>query len=394
MSSLQNENIICFAGEDWWYHNPHSNLHLMQSFSKDNRVLFVNSIGVRAPNLKTDKYAWKRILGKAKSLLRYFRKAQNNIWVLTPIAVPLFAGHQRTIQRINKVLLVVQLKLVIWFMRFHNPILWVCVPSVKDVALSLRKKAKILVYYCVDNISHYMGIKNDYIYEIEQELHAKADLALFVNHRLISERASVNPNTHYLGHGVDYVHFAKAQDEATCALPQDMLGIKKPIVGYIGALTGLDFDLVKNLAVNNRDISIVFIGEVYSDLHGLDLEPNVFFLGKKAYGDLPAYMAHMSCLMIVYKCGNVFNEYRNPKKLLEYLATGKPVLSIGISEVERFREHVIIPEPEKFAEALRACLINDDAERRSARIVFAENNTWDNVASLAAEHIAATLAAI
>ena len=46
---LQGHDIICFAGEDWWFHNPHSNLHLMREFAKNNRVLFVNSPGIRFP---------------------------------------------------------------------------------------------------------------------------------------------------------------------------------------------------------------------------------------------------------------------------------------------------------------------------------------------------------
>jgi hypothetical protein len=88
--SLSGEDIICFAGEDWWYHNPHSNLHIMKALSKANRVLFVNSIGVRMPDFKKDPiFAWKRSIGKVKSLLRYFRKGAPNIYVLTPFAIPL-----------------------------------------------------------------------------------------------------------------------------------------------------------------------------------------------------------------------------------------------------------------------------------------------------------------
>ena len=67
MNGLKNENIICFAGEDWWYHNPHSNLHLMKCFAKDNRVLFVNSIGLRMPNVFANRKSWVRIFKKLKS---------------------------------------------------------------------------------------------------------------------------------------------------------------------------------------------------------------------------------------------------------------------------------------------------------------------------------------
>jgi hypothetical protein len=61
------ESIVCFAGEDWWYHNPHSNKHLMQELARfGNRVLFVNSTGIRTPRLFRDRYAWKRIVRKLR----------------------------------------------------------------------------------------------------------------------------------------------------------------------------------------------------------------------------------------------------------------------------------------------------------------------------------------
>lgn len=48
---LNNKSIICFSGEDWWFHNPHSNLHIMQILARNNRVLFVNSMGIKMPDL-------------------------------------------------------------------------------------------------------------------------------------------------------------------------------------------------------------------------------------------------------------------------------------------------------------------------------------------------------
>src|SRR5713226_2228323 len=40
---LKEQSIICFGGEDWWYHHPHSKNHLMKRFARaGNRVLFVN----------------------------------------------------------------------------------------------------------------------------------------------------------------------------------------------------------------------------------------------------------------------------------------------------------------------------------------------------------------
>jgi hypothetical protein len=49
---LTDRSIICFGGEDWWYHHPHSKAHLMRKFARaGNKVNFVNSISMGLPGL-------------------------------------------------------------------------------------------------------------------------------------------------------------------------------------------------------------------------------------------------------------------------------------------------------------------------------------------------------
>src|SRR5450432_495358 len=118
---LKNLNIICFAGEDWWFHNPHSNLHIMQALSSDNRILFVNSPGIRMPDFKNDKFAYKRVFRKLRSLLRFVKKAQPNIWVFTPFAIPMVPKYQRAISRFNKAVLLLQIRFLMRWLGFDRP---------------------------------------------------------------------------------------------------------------------------------------------------------------------------------------------------------------------------------------------------------------------------------
>ena len=46
---LSGQSIVCFAGEDWWYHHPHSKNHILKRLARHNRVLFVNSITMGLP---------------------------------------------------------------------------------------------------------------------------------------------------------------------------------------------------------------------------------------------------------------------------------------------------------------------------------------------------------
>src|SRR6185503_11183953 len=89
---LHDRSIICFGGEDWWYHHPHSKYHLMRRFAKaGNRVIFVNSISMGLPSL-SNKDLLPRIIRKLRSLQigRLARRgglANPILWIAIPTAV-------------------------------------------------------------------------------------------------------------------------------------------------------------------------------------------------------------------------------------------------------------------------------------------------------------------
>lgn len=387
-SSLKNQNIICFAGEDWWFHNPHSNLHIMQALSADNRILFVNSPGIRMPDFKKDKFAYKRVFKKLQSFSRFVKKAQKNIWVFTPFAIPALPRYQKVISRFNTAVLLFQIRFLMRWLKLDHPILWVTVLVAKDVALTLRNEGgKCLIYYCVDNTPHYPGVDHGYMIELENDLHRNADLALFVNHALLEERRHFNPNTFYTGHGVEYDHFSKAQGRSL-PIPEDMKTIKGSIAGYMGEINSLDIELLKYLARENPEVSFVFIGDMYSDMEAIQGLGNVRFLGKRPYEQLPAYLQRFDVCCLYYKTESTFNNYRNPKKLLEYLASGKPIVSVSILEVEHFREYVAIADSyEEYNTLLRKALREDPPADREKRIRFAKRQTWDDVSAGISERI-------
>ena len=50
------DGIICLGGEDWWYHNRgHFDFQIMRRLARKWPVLFVNSLGVRMPDLSDKK---------------------------------------------------------------------------------------------------------------------------------------------------------------------------------------------------------------------------------------------------------------------------------------------------------------------------------------------------
>ena len=142
---LSGQSIVCFAGEDWWYHHPHSKNHILKRLAKHNRVLFVNSITMGLPSIGNPDF-FQKIRRKLRSYLRWLRKAPEGLWVMTPINVPFYGST--IIRMLNRLLLVVQLRLVMFILKLRHPIVWVAIPTAADVVSSLG--AKLLVYQVSD----------------------------------------------------------------------------------------------------------------------------------------------------------------------------------------------------------------------------------------------------
>jgi glycosyltransferase involved in cell wall biosynthesis len=269
---------------------------------------------------------------------------------------------------------------------FQSPILWVTVVVANAVALRLKWDLNCyLVYYCVDNVTVFPGVDSAYLATLEEELHRGADIAFFVNHALLVRHEGRNQNTFYVGHGVDFDHFSRVQTDALL-VPDDMVQIVKAsqgrIAGYMGEINGMDADLIAYLASENPSVGVVFIGTIYEDISGLLALPNVLFLGQKAYCDLPGYLSCFTACCLYYKTNLEFNKFRNPKKLLEYLATGRPVVSVDIPEVSYFSGLIAVASTfAEYGRLLQVALTEDCALKRSERINFAATQTWENLAA-------------
>src|SRR5947207_15410879 len=88
---LHDKSIICFGGEDWWYHHPHSKNPLMRGFARaGNKVIFVNSISMGLTSVKS-KDLVPRITRKLKSYAKLARTTAEGITVVSPAVIPSLA---------------------------------------------------------------------------------------------------------------------------------------------------------------------------------------------------------------------------------------------------------------------------------------------------------------
>jgi len=326
MGSLYGRDIVCFSND--WDGDPLSKMHAMKILARENRVLWVNSLGNRKPtaSAKDLRRIGKKLAGAAQGV----RQRHPNIWVLSPLAIPFYGSE--LVRAANGALLRGQVKRAIDKLGFRDVISWSFLPSSAPVSGTLDEE--LVVYHCVDEFSAFSDAPAQQIRELEQRLLRKADVVICSSEKLRLDKARTNPNSHLVQHGVDIEHFAKAYDPRT-TVPDEVKNLPGPVIGFWGLIADwVDLRLIRHVADSFSGGSVVLLGTSTTDMSPLDGARNVHFLGRRPYADLPRYAKAFDVALMPFKV-NELTLASNPLKVREYLAAGLPVVSTAIPEVER-----------------------------------------------------------
>jgi glycosyltransferase involved in cell wall biosynthesis len=365
---LSGHSIVCFAGEDWWYHHPHSKNHILKRLAKHNRVLFVNSITMGLPSIGNPDF-FHKIRRKFRSYLRWLRKAPEGLWVMTPINVPLYGWS--VIRALNRLLLAFQLRLVMFFLNLRRPIVWVAIPTAADLVNSLG--AKLLVYQVSDkyDFNEDSALSRAVIRDMDARLKQSAAVVMYSGRKLYEE-AEIH-HRYFLEQAVDYERFANLPPDT----PPDIAGIPRPVLGYVGAVDWytMDLPLIEHVARVRPDWHWVFIGSK-SNVVQLSA-PNIHFLGPKPYSELPRYYRHVDVCVLPWDQHNVFTAYGSAIKVREYLATGKPVVISPLYEYLHTPGVRIYRSTDEFIALVADALACDTPHERQSRQDAVRDCTWD-----------------
>jgi glycosyltransferase involved in cell wall biosynthesis len=249
------------------------------------------------------------------------------------------------------------------------------------------------VYYCIDDYAAYPGVHADTVRAMDAETTRKADVVFVASDTLLAGKQELNPNTHVSPHGVEFDHFAKAQDPVL-AVPPDVAHLKGPVVGFFGLVESfIDLDLIDWLAQQRPEWQFLFLGRVAVAAESLPNRPNVHFIGKRPYADLPAYAKRFDACVIPYRPGD-WSFHANPIKLREYLATGKPVVAVDTPQMRKFADVVeVTRDRAEFLAALDRVLRSPpDPEETARRIARVAGSGWAARADAVVETLRAELA--
>ncbi len=366
---LSNESIICFAGEDWWYHHPHSKNHILKRLAQKNRVLFVNSLGMGMPSAKSPDFLLK-IRRKLKSYMRWLKKAPEGLWVMTPIALPYFGAPWA--RRFNRILLNLQLRVAMRICRMSDPVVWVAVPSAADVAESLRPK--LVIYQVSDkyDANEDSPISRDVILDLHRRLLAMAGAVLYSGRRLFDEARDV-PHRVFLQQAVDYDHFATPATETA----PEIASLPHPVLGYFGAMDFvMDTDLINEVAARRPDWHWAMIGLKSNLMRSVDA-PNVHFFSSKPYAELPRYLRHFDVCVLPWCLNSAFTAYGSAIKVREFLASGKPVVMAPLFEYLETPGLRFYKGADEFIRQVEDALAEEPEAGRAVRQAAVRDCTWD-----------------
>jgi UDP-galactopyranose mutase len=232
--------------------------------------------------------------------------------------------------------------------------------------------------------------------QLEAQLLRRADIVFTGGMSLYEAKREQHPNVHAFPSAVDVEHFAKARRDITD--PADQRDIPHPRFGFFGVIDErLDRDLVAEVARRRPEWQLILVGPVVKiDPESLPRAPNIHYLGRKAYDDLPLYIAGWDAALMPF-ARNAATRFISPTKTPEYLAAGKPVVSTPIVDVVRGWGHLdavrIAATPDEFVRetenALR--LVANDPEWLEPVDRELANISWDQTWARMSALIAASL---
>ncbi len=244
------------------------------------------------------------------------------------------------------------------------------------------------VYDCMDELSKFKGAPPALV-DREQQLLAKADVVFTGGRKMFESKSRYNDNCHFYGCGVDVAHFGKARSSET-EVPADIANIKKPVLGYFGVVDErMDYELVAKLADANPDWSIVIIGPAIKvDPSQFPQRSNLHWMGGREYKDLPAYCKGFDVCLMPFAM-NEHTEYINPTKALEYMATGRTIVSSAVPDViSNFGSVVKVAHShEEFIQLCRQETAQADHSAVERGLKMASENSWESIVNKLDGHI-------
>jgi glycosyltransferase involved in cell wall biosynthesis len=223
----------------------------------------------------------------------------------------------------------------LWFaelaQRHHivDAVVHVHLASWQPLAAELRDRLSWRVIYdCMDEWEGFPGMGREVI-AAEAQLAKEADLVIATAEVLRQKMSALNPNTLLVRNGVQQQFVSQVQ-------PGDLLAdLPHPLIGFTGAVAEwIDIDLLVELATLRPDWTFALLGDIFVPVEELRALPNVHLLGLQPYDKMPGALFWIDVAIIPFRVDEISHAV-DPVKFYEYAASGTPVVSTRMPELDR-----------------------------------------------------------
>ncbi|MBI2432603.1 MAG: hypothetical protein HYV26_07020 [Candidatus Hydrogenedentes bacterium] len=239
--ALQGYDILAFTYADW-HASWSTPQQLMSRLAPQNRILFVDQprsflYGLKPPDPQ-GAGVWQGLR---------LQEVRPNLFVYHPPHCFLPVGRlplslAKATLRLNGRRLARLVGKQMRKLGIHRPILWNFSPLHGKAVPHLPRR--LTLYDICDEWASYVPDRSgkEVLAWIEEALTRQADLVFVGSENMLQKRAGLNPEMHVVYHAADFVHFSRAASPNT-AVPQDLAGLPRPVIGAIGVLDAQRFDV-------------------------------------------------------------------------------------------------------------------------------------------------------
>ena len=373
--NLTGRDIVCLSTHYWddrWFRKQ----EFMSRFATANRILFVEpSVSMaRAPE------TFLRDVATNRHLRPTLEQRTERLYLLKPPrGLPKWSNP--VVERANYRWYGSIVGRAVRRLGFHDAIAWVYRPSFLYGLDQIPHEH--LVFDLVDDLAAYDPAQAERVEAQVTALAERSDLLVATAQPLLERYGSLARATAYVPNGFDPAIFSPAGVDGA---PDALRDIPRPIIGYLGALfLFLDFPLLEAVARAHRDKSLVLLGPLEATAadaaERLIQHPNVFYLEPCPKPEVPPYVAQFDVCLSPFRVGRVADSV-SPLKVYEYLAMGRPVVSVPMQALqadEAGRVVTFAEGHEDFCGAIDRCLDPTVQAATQERIDVVAPYTWDRL---------------